>query len=60
MQRNESYDLMPYYSQANVVRLLAERYATKPNVKFEGFRFPLKLPTFALNSCDTTKQSSSG
>ena len=29
---------MPYNSRADVVRLLAERYDTKSNVKLGGFR----------------------
>ena len=32
MKTNESYYLMPYNSQADVVRVLAERYDTKSNV----------------------------
>ena len=34
---NESYYLTPYNSRADVVRLLAERYDTKSNVKVGGF-----------------------
>ena len=36
-KQNESYYLMPYNSWADVVRLLAERYATKSNEKLGGF-----------------------
>ena len=39
---------MLYNSQADVVRLLAERYYTKSNVKLGGFRFQLPM-----KSCDT-------
>ena len=33
---------MLYNSRADVVRLLAERYGTKSNVKMGGFRFQLQ------------------
>ena len=33
---------MPYNSQADVVRFLAERYDTKYNVKLDGFRSQLQ------------------
>ena len=51
---NESDYKMPYNSRADVVRLLAERYDTKSNIKLDGFRFkrPTRLAT--LKSCDTT------
>ena len=32
---------MPYNSRADVVRLLAERYETKSNIKLVGFRSQL-------------------
>ena len=38
MYTNESYYIMPYYSRADVVRLMAERYDTKSNVKLVGLR----------------------
>ena len=38
MSTNESYYSMPYNSRADAVRLLAERYDTKSNVKLGGFR----------------------
>ena len=34
---------MPYNSQADVVRLLAERYDAKSNVKLGGFRSLLQV-----------------
>ena len=33
---------MPYYSQADVCRLMAERYDTKSNVKLDGFQSQLE------------------
>ena len=33
---------MPYYSRADVVRLLAERYDSKSKVKLGGFRSQLQ------------------
>ena len=33
---------MPYNSRSDVVRLLAERYDTKSNVKLAGFRSQLQ------------------
>ena len=38
MLTNENYYIMPYNSLADVVRLMAERYDTKSNVKLGGFR----------------------
>ena len=37
-----SYYIIPYNSQGNVVRLWAERYDTKSNVKLGGFRSQLQ------------------
>ena len=42
MGTNESYNIMPYNSRADVVRLLAERYDAKFNVKLGGFRSQLQ------------------
>ena len=42
VKTNESYYLMFYYSWAEVVRLLAEGYDTKLNVKLGGFRSQLQ------------------
>ena len=55
---NESYYTMPYYSWADAVRLLAERYDTKSNVILCGFDPSFKCPTClaTLKSCDTTKR----
>ena len=37
MQTNKCYYLIPYNSLADVVRLLAEQYDAKSNVKLGGF-----------------------
>ena len=50
MKTNESYDLMPYNLQADVVRSLAERYDSKSNVKLGGFRSQLQA---SYVSCHT-------
>ena len=42
MLTNERYYLIPYNSRADVVRLLAERYDTKSNVKLGRFRSQLQ------------------
>ena len=42
MKTNESYDLIRHNSRAIVVRLLAERYDTKSNVKLGEFRSQLQ------------------
>ena len=42
MLTNERYYLILNNSRADVVRLLAERYDTKPNVKLGGFRSQLQ------------------
>ena len=41
-KQNENYYLMPYNSQADMVRFLAERYDTKSSVKLCGFRTQLQ------------------
>ena len=41
--RNESYYVMPYNSWADVVRLLAEQYDTRSNVKLGGFQSQLQV-----------------
>ena len=46
---------MPYNSRADEVRLLAERYETKSNVKLGGFRSKRPTCLATLKSCDTTK-----
>ena len=51
---------MPYNSRADVVRLLAERYVTKSNVKLGEFRFQRSTCLAKLRSCDTTKPSVCG
>ena len=50
---------MPYNSQADVVRLLAEWYDTKSNLSWAGFDRSFKRLTClaTLKSCDTMKQS---
>ena len=50
---------MPYNSLADVIRLLAEWYDTKSNVKWGGFRSQLQA-SYVLKSCDTMKQSVCG
>ena len=39
MYTNEGYEIMLYNSQADIGRLLAERYDTKSNIKLGRFRF---------------------
>ena len=53
---------MPYNSQVDVVRLLAEWYDTKSNVKLGGFQSQLlgRMCLATLKSCDTMKQSVCG
>ena len=63
MWTNEGCFIMPYNSQVDVVRMLAERFDTKSNVKiWAGFDPSFKRPTClaTLKSCDTTKQSACG
>ena len=49
---------MPNNSRADMVRLLAERYDTKSNVKLVGFRFKRPTCLATLKSCDATNQLS--
>ena len=41
-KQNESFYLMPYNSWADIIRLLAEQYDTKSNIKLGGFRSQLQ------------------
>ena len=50
MLTNESYYIMAYNPRADVVRLLAEQYDTKSNVKLGGFRSQLQA---SFVSCHT-------
>ena len=50
MSTNESYYIIPYNSRADVVRLLAERYDTKSNVKLGGFRPQLQASYVSSHS----------
>ena len=57
MQTNKSDYVMPINFRADAVRLLAERYDTKSNVKLGGFQSQHPMCLATLKSCDTTKQS---
>ena len=62
MWTNERYNLIPYNSRADVVRLFDEQYDSKSKVNWAGFDTSFKCPTClaTLKSCDTTKQSVCG
>ena len=51
---------MPLDLRADVVRLWAERYDTKSNVKLGGFRFKRPTSLATMKICDTKKQSVCG
>ena len=59
---NENYYIMPYNSRADVVRLLVERYDTKPNAKWAEVGPSCQHLTClaTLKIYDTTKQSVCG